>query len=56
MARRVIFVSGGGLGLELQRFVDELAGRVVQKPFDVKQLRTVVAEFIARASSVNTVH
>jgi CheY-like chemotaxis protein len=49
IAQRVVFVTGGGLGTELQGFLGKVAGRVVQKPFDVKLLRSVVADFLSAA-------
>ncbi|HUJ28691.1 MAG TPA: response regulator, partial [Myxococcales bacterium] len=47
LARRVLFVTGGALDLEAERFLAGMPGRVLQKPVDARTLRAAVSAVLA---------
>ena len=53
LAERVLFVTGGAFTPDARRFMDELEARgqihVLEKPFEVGELRRAVAHTVARA-------
>lgn len=49
LAKRVVFISGGGFTPETSEYVAQLDNRLLGKPFDLRELRGVVAEMVAGA-------
>ncbi len=48
VAARLLFLTGGALTAEAQRFLDQHADRAVEKPFDPEALRRLVGQVVAR--------
>ncbi len=48
-ADRIVFVTGGALSDAAQRFLDEMAARVLTKPVDVKRLRAAVTAVLEQS-------
>ncbi|MBF5043224.1 response regulator [Aggregicoccus sp. 17bor-14] len=48
---RVVFVTGGAFTPEARRFLEQVAGRVVAKPFDPGEVKAVVRERLARRAA-----
>jgi two-component system cell cycle sensor histidine kinase/response regulator CckA len=48
LARRVIFLTGGAFTAEATAFLDSVRNPVVEKPFEVAQLRAVIDEVLRR--------
>ncbi|GAB4557643.1 MAG: hypothetical protein Tsb0020_01970 [Haliangiales bacterium] len=42
--KQLVFLTGGVFTDEARDFLDEISNRVVQKPFDVRKLRTIVKD------------
>jgi two-component system NtrC family sensor kinase len=55
LAGRVVFVTGDTLSVALQDFVSTSGRRVIEKPFLPSDVRRVIAEMIAGASSAQPV-
>lgn len=51
-ADRMVFVTGGALNDATQRFLDQIATRVLTKPVDVKQLRATVTAVLEQPGGV----
>ncbi len=49
LAKRVVFISGGGFTPETSDYVARLDNRQLGKPFDLRELRGVVADMVAGA-------
>ena len=49
LAERMVFMSGGGLAPETSDYVARLDNRKLSKPFDLRELRGLVAEIVAGA-------
>ena len=51
-ADRMVFVTGGALNDATQRFLDQIATRVLTKPVNVKQLRATVTAVLEQPGGV----
>jgi two-component system, cell cycle sensor histidine kinase and response regulator CckA len=49
LAKKVVFLTGAAPTPDLEKFLASVKARVLQKPFDAKRLRQVVAAFLASA-------
>jgi two-component system, cell cycle sensor histidine kinase and response regulator CckA len=49
LAKRVVFLTGAAPTPELEKFLASVKARILQKPFDAKRLRQVVASFLMSA-------
>jgi len=49
MGGRLVFITGGAFTPEMERFLEESGSPHVLKPFDVPELRRLVAERLAAA-------
>lgn len=48
-AEQFVFISGGVFTLRARSFVQAVEGRCLEKPFDMKRVREVVADMATRA-------
>ena len=51
VAGTMLFMTGGAMGEEAQRFVREMGPRVLQKPVEIKRLREAVETLLACAAA-----
>ncbi len=49
LARRVVFVSGGAFTPEASEYLESVENRQLGKPFEVRELQSLVAEMVERA-------
>ncbi|MFT5354392.1 MAG: signal transduction histidine kinase [Polyangiales bacterium] len=47
LKNRFVFMTGGAFTAGAQAFITETSSRVMEKPFNLKQVRTIAAEFVS---------
>jgi CheY-like chemotaxis protein len=51
-AQRVVFLTGGAFTPAAREFLDTVPNPIVEKPFDPKSLRAIIAQFTSAAASI----
>jgi len=55
-ARRVVFLTGGAFTPAAREFLDAVPNAILEKPFDPKSLREIIAEFTPVAATPRAAH